>query len=598
MVSKLARKDSRKPEPDRPAAILETPEAIEAIGENLWETAYGPIRRPFTLFGFPRASSQQDIIGIPRALSRQTPPPSWQRPPLSRQTPIARNLFGTEPDSERRIFGIPRALSRQTPPPSWERPPLSRLTPIARNLFGTEPDSERRTPILEAYVISESPSSSETNSNETRVVLGSPSTLADRILNSYKPNVCEEFRLTYNPEYMNCIRRNFDDFNLGTTSFPTLKEVFPETYTDYLEVTHIPSHRLIRQIQDKLGAICLSYNNKKFEECKFVLPSRHPKYHVYIPEIDRIVLRLCKQERMFEVSSQQSSFLGRTFEVLRIVVNLLITDSFLTKRGLFYQAPLLFGKQRVSDNLIEDVSCMLECSRESLHITAAKTGQVIGDLRFDEADDNEVRCDRGIQIPDDVEQIENTRTQNAKFILLVEKDSVFNILKKEKFCNNVDCIVITGEGQPSVNTRLFLRIIQRELKLPIFGVFDCNIRGFEMLSIYRWGSRNRSYESERLAIHDIQWLGLRPSQLKSYKIPTKCIQPLKEKDSTKAFKMYSELPWARDTEWRRELLIVMNDEETAELESLNFDNPRGVVKFLIERLKEMDFIGKRFGKDN
>ncbi|KAM1217557.1 hypothetical protein ACFX2G_045855 [Malus domestica] len=73
---------------------------------------------------------------------------------------------------------------------------------------------------------------------------------------------------------------------------------------------------------------------------------------------------------------------------------------------------------------------MLECSRESLYITAAKTGQVIGDLWFDEADNNEVGCDRGIQIPDDVEHIKNKRTQKAKFSLLVEKYSVFDILKK------------------------------------------------------------------------------------------------------------------------------------------------------------------------
>ncbi|KAM1009316.1 hypothetical protein FF1_044771 [Malus domestica] len=46
---------------------------------------------------------------------------------------------------------------------------------------------------LVASVISESLSSSETKSNEKRLVLKSPSTLADRILNSYKPNVSEEF---------------------------------------------------------------------------------------------------------------------------------------------------------------------------------------------------------------------------------------------------------------------------------------------------------------------------------------------------------------------------------------------------------------------
>ncbi|RXH89327.1 hypothetical protein DVH24_031684 [Malus domestica] len=66
-------------------------------------------------------------------------------------------------------------------------------SPIARNLFGMEPDSKLRTTILVASVISESSSSSETKSNEKRLVLESPSTFADRILNSYKPNVSEKF---------------------------------------------------------------------------------------------------------------------------------------------------------------------------------------------------------------------------------------------------------------------------------------------------------------------------------------------------------------------------------------------------------------------
>ncbi|KAM1887342.1 hypothetical protein ACFX13_045601 [Malus domestica] len=114
---------------------------------------------------------------------------------------------------------------------------------------------------------------------------------------------------------MNCIRRNFDDFNLGTTLFPTLKEVFPETYINYLEVQFV-----------------LSYNKKGLEECKFVLPRYEDKDHVYIPKIDRLCC----------VYINKST-----------------------------------GKQRVSDNLIEDVSCMLECSHESLYITAAKTGQVL-----------------------------------------------------------------------------------------------------------------------------------------------------------------------------------------------------------------------------
>lgn len=41
----------------------------------------------------------------------------------------------------------------------------------------------------------------------------------------------------------------------------------------------------------------------------------------------------------------------------------------------------------------------------------------------------------------------------------------------------------TIEEQSSVNAELLLKTIYRELKLPIVGLFDSNIKGFEMLSI-------------------------------------------------------------------------------------------------------------------
>ncbi|KAM1015021.1 hypothetical protein ACFX2A_045879 [Malus domestica] len=96
----------------------------------------------------------------------------------------------------------------------------------------------------------------------------------------------------------------------------------------------------------------------------------------------------------------------------------------------------------LSDSQLEHQVIHRFCQKKPVANNAAKTksrlsgdvlsatGQVIGDLWFDEADNNEVGCDRGIQIPDDVEHIKNTRTQKAKFSLLVEKYSVFDILKK------------------------------------------------------------------------------------------------------------------------------------------------------------------------
>lgn len=80
---------------------------------------------------------------------------------------------------------------------------------------------------------------------------------------------------------------------------------------------------------------------KRFEECKIHHATTHEKDHAYILEIDRIVFHLHKQrqiKRNFNHLPQQISFL-RTFEVLRTVLNLLMTECFLTKCDLFYEAP-------------------------------------------------------------------------------------------------------------------------------------------------------------------------------------------------------------------------------------------------------------------
>ncbi|KAM0977321.1 hypothetical protein ACFX13_020447 [Malus domestica] len=321
-------------------------------------------------------------------LSRRNPrnpqPPlcRFHTGPHPRETHATAVLETPEPSICRNLFGTPREPpppSRQLPPSSRQPPQPGQKTPISRNLFGTEPISRPTTPVSEPYEITETSSTSKTKSKKKK----KNPTLANRIINSYKPTLPENFgsitsevfgTIRYKPEDINSIIKNFDDLSLATTRFPTLKEVFTKTYTEYLE--------------KRVGGL-----------------RRADKDNVYIHEIDRIVLRDDKKhqvQRKLSNSAQQLIFL-RTFEVLHRVAILLTTNSFLTKRGLFYQAPDLFGKQRVSDDLIEDVSCMLKCTRESLHITAAKTGEVIGDLWFNKADDNEVHCNGGIQIPQDAE---------------------------------------------------------------------------------------------------------------------------------------------------------------------------------------------------
>ena len=101
----------------------------------------------------------------------------------------------------------------------------------------------------------------------------------------------------------------------------------------------------------------------------------------------------------------------------------------MTKRDLFYTDVKLFQSQDQSDAVLDDVSCLLGCTRSSLHVVASEKGIVVGRLTYDE-DGDEINCTKqgigGKAIPPSIDKVTNMRS-DAKFILLVEKVRVDHV---------------------------------------------------------------------------------------------------------------------------------------------------------------------------
>ena len=135
----------------------------------------------------------------------------------------------------------------------------------------------------------------------------------------------------------------------------------------------------------------------------------------------------------------------------------------------------------------------------------------------------------GKAIPPFIDKITDI-VSDAEFILLVEKEAAFMRIAEDRFYNKYRCIVITAKGQPDVATRLFLRKLKAQLKIPILGLFDSDPYGLKILSVYMSGSKNMSYDSAHLTTADIKWLGVRPTDLKKYKIPEQCRLPMTDTD--------------------------------------------------------------------
>ncbi len=157
-------------------------------------------------------------------------------------------------------------------------------------------------------------------------------------------------------------------------------------------------------------------------------------------------------------------------------------DIHITKRDLFYTDVKLFKDQNESDAVLDDVACMLGCTRTSLHVVASDKGLVVGRIQYRESGDY-IDCTRmgvgGKAIPPYIDQITDI-TSDAEFIILVEKEAAYMRLAEDRFYNKYKCIVITGKGQPDVATRLFLHKVRAQLKIPVLALVDSDPYGLKV----------------------------------------------------------------------------------------------------------------------
>ena len=98
---------------------------------------------------------------------------------------------------------------------------------------------------------------------------------------------------------------------------------------------------------------------------------------------------------------------------------------------------------------------------------------------------------------------------NARFVLHVEKDTVWRRFNEDKFRRKHRCILTHGGGQPPRGVRRLLHRLHHELSLPVYCLLDNDPWGYYIYSVIKQGSINLAYESKRMAIPEAKYLGLR-----------------------------------------------------------------------------------------
>ncbi|XP_077060841.1 meiotic recombination protein SPO11 isoform X2 [Siphateles boraxobius] len=242
-------------------------------------------------------------------------------------------------------------------------------------------------------------------------------------------------------------------------------------------------------------------------------------------------------------------------KVLSVIYKLVQSDSYATKRDIYYNDMQLFGSQRTLDFIVDDVSCLLKVPRRSLHVLATSKGFISGDLCYLEEDGTKVDCNSSsaaTPVSSNVNGIRNI-VSSAKFILIVEKDATFQRLLDDDFCTRLSpCIIITGKGMPDVNSRLMVRKLWDTLHVPVFALVDADPHGIEIMCIYKYGSLSMAFEAHSLTVPSVLWLGLLPSDIQRYRVPEESIIPFSQADESKINSLRNRSYITCQPAWERE----------------------------------------------
>ncbi|XP_019629274.1 PREDICTED: meiotic recombination protein SPO11-like [Branchiostoma belcheri] len=262
---------------------------------------------------------------------------------------------------------------------------------------------------------------------------------------------------------------------------------------------------------------------------------------------------------------------ARTLQVLAISYRLVQTNTYSTKRDVFYNNTKLFGSQRVLDTIVDDIACMLNVPRHSLHILATSKGCVAGDLTLVDSDGSFLDCSvasGGTMVPAHVQHITNLHS-NAKFVLVVEKDATFQKLLDDGFCRKLaPCIMVTGKGVPDLNTRMLVHKLWKAFHIPVFALVDADPHGMEIMCTYKYGSMALSHEFHSLTVPTLKWLGVLPSDIRRLCIQEDVLLPMNDSDRAKARELLEKPFLSAEPLWKRELEEFLTRDRKAEIQSL------------------------------
>jgi DNA topoisomerase-6 subunit A len=198
----------------------------------------------------------------------------------------------------------------------------------------------------------------------------------------------------------------------------------------------------------------------------------------------------------------------------------------------------------------------------------------------------------GYAIPSIVEpEVIRFKECGAKFVLHVEKGTVWQRFNEDKFWRQHNCILTHGGGQPSRGVRRLLYRLHYELNLPVYCLLDNDPWGYYIYSVIKQGSINLAFESRRMAIPGARFLGLRSVDFERCGLSDSVKIDLTDTDRKRA-RQIANYPWFADKKpWQREIEKLLDNGFKLEVEALiSKDISYVTEEYVPTRLKDQDFL--------
>ncbi|MCY0859471.1 MAG: DNA topoisomerase IV subunit A [Sulfolobaceae archaeon] len=322
------------------------------------------------------------------------------------------------------------------------------------------------------------------------------------------------------------------------------------------------------------------------------IPKRTLSNTIYDENKKLLLLGSAKLKRNFLDLNEAKRFMQTTL-MASIIYDALINNEYPTIRDLYYRGKHsivikdpsgktheenTWDEQKESDSVIVDIEVFTSLLREDMLILSKEKGKVVGDMRIRSGNDviDLSKLGHGAYSIEPTPDLIDFIDINAEFVLVVEKDAVFQQLHRVGFWKKYKAILVTSAGQPDRATRRFVRRLNEELKLPVYILTDADPYGWYIYSVFRIGSINLSYESERLATPNARFLGVSMVDIfgdgkkKAYLTEQErrnFIIKAKDADIKRAQEIMN-YPWFKSESWKKEIDIFLKKKAKLEIEAM------------------------------